>query len=192
MKARRDLRKSICFLAALGLAFTCAGTARKHGLVDQRQEITFYSSQWVGTCGIDVLSVTGGPTNTYSYQCDDNDTHYLESWYVMPENWDGGTLIFDAFAVQTATDTGAVHSDVKMQCRGNGETVAGWGVEVAVDIAALTGDDGLDVGTSAEVTPAGSCNPGDFLWWHWEIDAAGTTASMATVKWVGFRIRYGV
>lgn len=186
-------------LVGLGLPFALGfvalvagisgGTARKHG-ADTFQEVAFYSSHWNGNCSISSLSVTGGPTNSYTYRCDDLDTEYLESWTVLPQSYDGGSLVFEAYGVQTATDTGALHADVKMQCRGDGETIAGWGDEVAVDIAAVTGDDGVDVGTSGDVTPAGGCEAGDLLWWHWEIDATGTTTAMTTMQWIAFRIRY--
>lgn len=110
---------------------------------------------------------------------------------VMPMDWDGGTLIFEASYTQTAANTSAMNSDIKAQCRGAGETPSStWGTAVAIDDAAVTGSSAEDKTASAAVTPAGTCAAGDHLFVRYTLDVTGTTTPEATLNFYGIGVYY--
>jgi hypothetical protein len=137
-------------------------------------------------------TLNSGPA-IHTIICTDNDASSIYGMRRMPDNWDGGPVMFTAAYVQTAADTAAMHSDITAQCRGVGEVVSStWGTEVAIDDANVTGSSGVDQTTSAAVTPAGTCAAGDMLWFRWQLDAAGTTTAVATLHFLGFDLTYRV
>lgn len=110
---------------------------------------------------------------------------------VMPMDWDGGTLIFEASYTQTAANTSAMNSDIKAQCRGAGETPSStWGTAIAIDDAAVTGSSAEDKTASAAVTPAGTCAAGDHLFARYTLDVTGTTTPEATLNFYGIGVYY--
>lgn len=110
---------------------------------------------------------------------------------VMPMDWDGGTLIFEASYTQTAANTSAMNSDIKAQCRGAGETPSStWGTAIAIDDAAVTGSSAEDKTASAAVTPAGTCAAGDHLFVRYTLDVTGTTTPEATLNFYGVGVYY--
>lgn len=112
---------------------------------------------------------------------------------VMPQDWDGGTLEFEPVYTQTAANTAAMHSDIKAQCRGAGETPSGtWGASVAIDDASVTGSSATDKTLSAAVTPAGTCAAGDQLFVRYTLDVTGTTTPEATLHFYGIGMYYMV
>lgn len=136
------------------------------------------------------VTLNGGPA-IHTIVCTDNDASSIYGVQRMPPDWDGGTVTLAASYVQTAADTNAMHSDVAMQCRGLAEVVSStWGTEIALDDAAVTGSSGVDQTTTIAVTPAGTCAPGDMLWFRWQLDAAGTTTAVATLHILGFTLTY--
>ena len=145
-------------------------------------------------CPADPTTVTinGGPKIS-SFICTDNDAATLYGSIKMPDGWDGGTVTFEHIYIQTAVNTGALNGDIAAQCRGNGEAPSStWGTEVAIDDAAVTGSNQNDFTTSAAVTPAGTCAGGDMLYFRYQLDATGTTTTIASLHHVGFKMEYAV
>lgn len=115
----------------------------------------------------------------------------LDAHVVMPDDWDGGTITLEMEYSQTAADTGSMNSDVKAQCRGAGETPSStWGSPIAIDDTNVTGSNAVDHTTSAAITPAGTCNPGDGLFLRWTLDVSETSTAEATLRIFGGKITY--
>ncbi|KKL11500.1 hypothetical protein LCGC14_2545180, partial [marine sediment metagenome] len=79
-----------------------------------------------------------------------------------------------------------------VQCRGDGEAIVDtWSAEVAMDDAAQVGSSGTDaIQTASAITPDGTCAAGDLLIWQYSVDATGTTATVATNNFLGFKMEY--
>jgi hypothetical protein len=136
------------------------------------------------------VTLNSGP-KTYSVICTDNDAATLYGHTVMPEGWTAGTVEFALEYVQTAANTSAMNSDVSCACRGPGETINNtFGTEQAIDDAAVTGSNGVDLTKSSAVTCDGTCAAGDTLFWRWQLDATGTTTAVATLNMIGMRMEY--
>ena len=136
------------------------------------------------------VTINSGPIQ-YTAVCTDNDASTLYGHVVMPDGWDAGTVTFELAYLQTAADTSALNSDIAAQCHGAGETVdSTWGTEVAIDDAAVTGSNAVDMTVSGAVAAAGTCAAGDALWWRWQLDATGTTTAVATLHFLGLKMEY--
>ena len=86
----------------------------------------------------------------------DNDAASIYCETSMPKEWDGGTITVAHHYIQTAANTGALNGDVAAACRMAGATINNTlGTEVAIDDAAVTGSNALDITTSGIVTPTG-------------------------------------
>ena len=59
-----------------------------------------------------------------------------------------------------------------------------------MDDAAQIGTSGIDMITSAAITPDGTCAGGDLLIWQYSVDATGTTATMTTNNYLGLKMEY--
>ena len=136
------------------------------------------------------VTINSGP-KLPTFICADNSGSTLYAALTLPPDYVAGTtLAFTQRVIQTAADTGSLNGDISAQCRGNGETPSStWGTAIALDDAALTGSNANDFITSAAVTPAGTCNPGDSLYLRYVFDSASTTAS-ASLHFVGFDMTY--
>jgi len=136
------------------------------------------------------VTINSGP-KVYTMICGSGANGDMNFDVVMPMDWDGGTLIFEASYTQTAANTSAMNSDIKAQCRGAGETPSStWGTAVAIDDAAVTGSNGEDKTASAAVTPAGTCAAGDHLFVRYTLDVTGTTTPEATLNFYGIGVYY--
>lgn len=136
------------------------------------------------------VTINSGP-KVYTMICGSSSNGDMDFDVVMPMDWDGGTLIFEASYTQTAANTSAMNSDIKAQCRGAGETPSStWGTAVAIDDAAVTGSNGEDKTASAAVTPAGTCAAGDHLFVRYTLDVTGTTAPEASLNFYGMGVYY--
>ena len=133
-------------------------------------------------------TINSGPKQ-YTVICTDNDASTIYGHTVMPDSWNAGTVTFELVYLQTAADTAVLNADVAAQCHAAGETVnSTWGTEIAIDDAAVTGSNGVDMTTSGAVTPAGTCAAGDALWWRIQLDATGTTTAVATLHFLGMKM----
>jgi len=135
------------------------------------------------------VTLNSGPKQ-YTVVCTNNLSSTIYGSVAMPKGWDGGTVNFTLYYVQTAADTADLNGDVAAQCRGAGETVSStWGTEIAIDDAAVTGSNGSDLTTSAAVTPAGTCAGQDKLWWRYQVDTTTSTA-MATLHFTDMTMTF--
>ncbi len=135
-------------------------------------------------------STIAGP-ELYVIVCADNDAGLIGGSMVMPDGWDAGTVTFEYTTIQTGAETLVVNGDMEVQCRGAGEAVVDtWSSEVAMDDAAQIGSSATDTITSAAITPDGTCVAGDLLIWQYSVDATGTTATVATNNFIGFKMEY--
>lgn len=123
--------------------------------------------------------------------CTDNDGSTMTGTTVMPDGWDASTVTFELSYIQDAADTAVLNADVAARCAGATETPAAYGTEIAIDDAAVTGTDAVDMTTSAAVTAAGTCTAGDMLQWQIQLDATGTTTAVATLNFVGVKMEFG-
>ena len=138
------------------------------------------------------VTINSGP-KLFSVICADNDASTIYGSVVMPDSWDAGTLTFELSYVQTAADTAVLNADVACQARGATEAVnSTWGTEIAIDDAALTGSNAVDMTTSAAVTCdcTTSCVAGDIMFWRIQLDATGTTTAVATLHLLGVKAEY--
>lgn len=137
------------------------------------------------------VTINSGP-KLYTVICTDNDASLFYGSTVMPDSWTAAdTPTFEVSYIQTAADTAVLNLDVQAQCRGATEVPSStWGTKVAIDDAAVTGSNAIDMTTSAAVTPAGTCAGGDSLFWSIEVDATGTTTAAATLHFVGVKMEY--
>lgn len=126
----------------------------------------------------------------WTITCADDNGSTIYGRMKMPQAWNAGTLVFRHIYIQTAADTGILNGDIAAQCRGAGETPSStYGTEVAIDDAAVTGSNAVDITASAAVTPAGTCAAGDVVWWRYQLDVATTTA-VATLHHLGFEMEW--
>lgn len=136
------------------------------------------------------VTINSGP-KVYTMICGSGANGDMDFDVVMPMDWDGGTLVFEPSYTQTAANTSAMHSDVKSQCRGAGETPSStWGTPVNIDDAAVTGSSAEDKTLSGAVTPAGTCTAGDHLYGRYTLDVTGTTTPEATLNFYGIGVYY--
>ncbi len=136
------------------------------------------------------VTINSGPIQ-YTVICTDNDAATLYGHVVMPDGWNAGTVTFELAYLQTAADTNVLNSDIAAQCHGAGETVdSTWGTEIAIDDAAVSGSNKVDMTVSSAVIAAGTCAAGDALWWRWQLDATGTTTAVATLHFLGLKMEY--
>jgi hypothetical protein len=125
--------------------------------------------------------------------CADNDSSTVYANVMMPDDWDGGTIIVTGQFIQTAADTSNMNSDVAAACRADGDTVNNtWGSEIAMDTA-MGGSNKMDVASTSAVTPNGTCTGANtMLQIRWQLDATGTTTAVATLHFVGMKVQYKV
>lgn len=136
------------------------------------------------------VTINSGP-RVFTMICGSGANGDMDFDVVMPMDWDGGTLIFEASYTQTAANTSAMNSDIKAQCRGAGETPSStWGTAIAIDDAAVTGSSAEDKTASAAVTPAGTCAAGDHLFVRYTLDVTGTTTTEASLNFYGIGVYY--
>lgn len=129
----------------------------------------------------------------YTIICTDNDSSRMHGSLTMPTDWDGGTLIFKATALQTAASAGVIEYQAAGQCKGDTETLvttANYGTEV-VWTDTMTASSGVAISAvSGAVTFAGTCGAGDFVAFYIDIGAGNTTTAMATTHIIGFTMYY--
>ena len=136
------------------------------------------------------VTINSGP-KVYTMICGSSANGDMYFDVVMPMDWDGGTLIFEASYTQTAANTSAMNSDITAQCRGAGETPSStWGTAIAIDDTNVTGSNGEDKTASAAVTPAGTCAAGDHLFVRYTLDVTGTTTTEASLNFYGIGVYY--
>jgi len=146
-------------------------------------------------CASPALATINSGAPRYTIICTDNDASSIYGEAVMPKSWDGGTVTFAHRYVQTAADTGVLNGDIAASCRLAAATINNtWGTEIAIDDAAVTGSNAIDITTSAAVTPNGTCTAGTsrLLQFRYQLDAAGTTTAVATLHHLGFTMEYSV
>lgn len=177
-----------------------AGTAKAQyalGTKKIRKYLFIPAGYFVGdgtNCPLSASAVTinSGP-KTLTMVCGSASNGDMDFDLVMDAAWDGGTLEFESVYTQTAANTSAMHSDIKAQCRGTGETPSStWGTSAPIDDAAVTGSNATDRTTSAAVTPAGTCTAGDQLFVRYTLDVTGTTTPEATLHFYGIGMFYSI
>lgn len=178
--------------AASTLAMYTFGTAYK-----PKKTIDFPAASLTtdtAQCASPTLATINSGAPRYTIICTENDASTIYGEVVMPDAWDGGTVTFKHRYVQTAADTGSMLSDIAAACRRSGDTINNtWGSEVAIDDAAVSGSNIIDMTTSAAVTPNGTCAGGALLQFRWQYDGTGNpTTAAATLHHLGFTMEYSV
>jgi hypothetical protein len=146
-------------------------------------------------CAQPALATINSGAPRYTIICADNDASSIYFEAVMPDAYDGGPVTVNHRYVQTAADTGVLNGDIAASCRLATATINNtWGTEIAIDDAAVTGSNAIDMTTSAAVTPNGTCTAGvpRLLQFRYQLDAGGTTTAVATLHHLGFTVKYSV
>lgn len=146
------------------------------------------------------VTINSGPKQ-YTIVCADNDAGTIWATAVMPDGWNAGTITVELIVYSaTSTPAGDYDIDFAAGCRDPGTAInATVGTEVAADIdfdasgscggSACDQYDVVTVTTSA-ITPDGTCVAGDYLYIRGQLDAAGTTATVANVNILGLKVEY--
>ncbi len=124
--------------------------------------------------------------------CLDNDSSRMHATFLIPNDYDGGTITLTSAVVQTAADTGVIEFQARAQCKGDTETlvaITSFGTEV-VWTDTMTGSGAVNMATSGAITPSGTCAAGDLISFSIDIGATNTTTAMATAHILGFRPTY--
>jgi hypothetical protein len=134
------------------------------------------------------VTINSGP-KLYSAICTDNAASILYGSTVLPDGFTGTTVTFELSYVQTAAETLLLNSDISAMCRSVTDTInSTWGSPIAMD-ENVTGTNGLDLLTSAAVTPNGTCAGGDMLYWRWVV-STDTTTTMSSLHILGMKMEY--
>jgi hypothetical protein len=158
----------------------------------------------LGACALGTPSVlvTNGPIET-SITCTDIDTDSIIFSLIMPNGWNGGTIIVEpsVFYIGTTHNATNVALNFSGQCVRHGDTVAAWAIT-----SGATGTSGSNVQVllgasavanrelkveSAPITLSGTCAGGAHVYLHGLISAtANTFAPMTEVRILGVKVKY--
>jgi len=143
----------------------------------------------------------GSGPEMFTIICTDSDTAAIHGSVVMPDGYDGGTVTIEMTVVNdNATPASDFDIDFAIQCRGNSDILDNtYGTEVAADVdfdasgtcggsACVTNE--VAAVTTAAITGNGTCAAGDMLIWRGQVDATGTTATVADVHVIGVKMEY--
>lgn len=135
-----------------------------------------------------------GGRKRWSLTCTDNNAATWWNGLEMPAGWGGGTIRFVITALSVnATPSGDLQVDCKCQCRGAGTPVDNtWGTVQSVVLTFAT-QYNRQRGISPATTCNGTCavaNSTVELNWQCNVNAAGTTATMADVRVLDGGVQY--
>lgn len=135
-------------------------------------------------------TINSGP-KVFTIRCTDA-AGVIHGAILMPDSWDGGSLTFTIYATHGTTESIGTDGDVAASCRADSGAISStYGTAIALDIDVTTAND-VEMATSAAVTPNGSCAGGNWLYWKWTKDAAGSDANSANTDILGFNLEYTV
>jgi hypothetical protein len=180
-----------------GVGLTTVGSADTLTInVDNHVKSVYFPANALTTdgtvCDNPALATINTGPRIYTILCEDSSTGNIYGHLVMPDSWNAGTLTFELEYVQTQADTGALHTHVACQARGNGETIsATWGTEVVTNDTNVSGSNIVDHLTSGFVTCAGTPAAGDSVFFYVRTDT-GITTDMTTLHIIGIKMEYTV
>lgn len=128
----------------------------------------------------------------WSITCTDNDAGRITTKLTMPPKWDGGTIrIRPSWFINTASTANIVQS-WSGQCVRDGDPVADIATtgEQNATISFENENNETQKAFTAAITLQGTCAGGATIYLTGDIDAAGTTATMANARFVGAQLEY--
>jgi hypothetical protein len=135
-----------------------------------------------------VKQINSGP-RMGTIDCDDDAASELGG-HVRLDTYKGGTIVFTLEAISVnAAPSLVLDFDFAAMCRGDSDTVdATWSSPSNAAITFTTQFD-IEHGATAAITPNGTCQVGDTLYWRARMDDTATTAVVADVEIVGVTAR---
>jgi hypothetical protein len=111
------------------------------------------------------VSLNGGPKQ-YVFTCANNTSSvFYLSVPMFNTSWDGGAVRATIHAHLATGEVVSLSGAFSAQCHGDGEVVDNtWGTGVTTTVTMNTTNNRYKRQESADITPAGTCAPGDFLW----------------------------
>ena len=119
-----------------------------------------------------------------AFTCTDVDTDGFDFDFMTPLSWNAGTVTVRLTAASVnATPSGNIVLSCSGQAVSDGDVIANRAItgEQTVTLGLAT-QNNEEQATSAAITITGTPVAGDHLYMHCDIDAAGTTATMANVR----------
>lgn len=135
-------------------------------------------------------TINGGP-KTWAINCGDNAASIIQGSVTMRDAYSGGPVFFLLEAEnENATPTGALVLNFSAMCRSDNDVIdSSWGTAVPVSITFAT-QYRFEQFWTAAVTPNGTCQAGDKLFWRAVMDATATTTQAANTYVVSVKMEY--
>jgi hypothetical protein len=147
-------------------------------------------------CVIPALHTINGGPKVYVVNCTKNAAAALYGDVTLPENYTGGALTFEMEVVHENTAPDNAYSfNVSCQCRRHNDVISNtWSATPRAMTATFSSGDQFKekhAATSPGVTCAGTCAPGNAVYWRAVMDtAATTTTTWSDVYILGIRMDY--
>lgn len=142
-------------------------------------------------CGTPTEQVLNSGPKMWAFSCaDSNSSVFYGSVSMLRTGWDAGPVQFTLHLFHGSTETITFAGDFSAQCRGDSDPINNtWGTAVAADVAITTAND-TERQTTADVTPEGTCQPGDMINWRYVVDATNFSANAANAKVLKVNMHY--
>lgn len=138
--------------------------------------------------------INGGPKQ-WVINCGDNAGSIIYGSVTMRDAYSGGPIFFLLEAEnENAAPSGVLDFDFSAMCRGDGDKIydpstAPWGAAMPVAIT-FTAQYNAEMFWTGAVTPHGTCQAGDKIFWRAVMDATGTTTQAANTYILGVKMEY--
>lgn len=136
------------------------------------------------------LQLNSGPQVT-PLRCADSASSVFEgNISMLGSGWDGGPLRFSLHVHHGTTESIVFAGDWSAMCRGDSDGINNtWGTPVQGDVSIDTAHD-LEQQMSADVTPNGTCAPGDHIFFRFVVDDVTFPANAANVNVLGVSMHF--
>ena len=125
------------------------------------------------TCTTPVVTQINSGPSAYTTTCTDASTSTFEGNLIIKQNV--GTVTFQLTVSDVDSSSHVFGGDFSAMCRAPGATInATWGTSQSVAITMATANNAY-VGTTAAVTPNGTCSDGATLFWRFVVNTATFT-----------------
>jgi hypothetical protein len=157
-----------------------------------------------GSCalGATAVLVTTGP-KLPTITCTDTNTDGIDFDFIMPDGWNGGTVVIKLAGMYAGTPTaGQLFSmNFSGQCVRPGDPVAAWAItsgatatsssNVAATLTMVASANLEYQGTSSALTLSGTCAGGAHTYIHGLVNATATNiTTIANIKLVGVKVEF--
>jgi hypothetical protein len=127
--------------------------------------------------------VYGDTTVPWMITCGDDDTATIKFTVPSPKNWDTTYLTLESTWIEDSdVQVGSYRMDWAAYCSSSGDSIYGtetYGTEVSMAFTAPTAFYKILTVETGNITPAGSCLPGDMIMFRGQVNSSGTTVANA-------------